>query len=76
MRQPKFGYDTVLLLLGQLIKFLFIGIFVCTVLVVLAGIFGAGEEALLIYQLVWGFFWRICIALMAFIAVFVLFESL
>jgi hypothetical protein len=76
MREPKVGYDTDLLLLGKLLKFLFIGIFVCTVLVVLASIFGAGEDALLIYQLIWGFFWRICIALMAFISVLVLYESL
>ena len=38
-------------MLGQMIKLLFSVMFICTVMVVIAGIFGAGAKALMIYLL-------------------------
>jgi hypothetical protein len=58
MRRPISRYDMLLLLLGSLAKALFIGMFICTVLVVLAGMLGFGSQALLIYRLIWALFWR------------------
>ena len=76
MRRPISRYDMLLWLLGLLGKGLFIGLFACTVLVVLAALLGAGAHALPIYQWIWGFFWRSCIALMAVTAVVALLDSL
>lgn len=45
-------------------------------MVILAGIFGIGEQALMIYQIIWGFFWRLCLALLGIIAVFAMLDGL
>lgn len=74
-RQPLHGVS-LMELLGQTIKLLFSVMFICTVMVVLAGIFGAGSQALMIYQIVWGFFWRICLALLGIIAVLTMLDGL
>lgn len=74
-RQPFHGVS-LMELLGQSIKLLFSSMFICTVMVVLAGIFGAGAEALMIYQIIWSFFWRICLALLGIIAVLTMLDSL
>ncbi len=76
MRRPTPKYETMLLVLGLLTKTLFISMFCSTVLVVLAGIFGFGQEAILVYQMIWGFFWRLCLSLMAIIAIVAMLEGL
>jgi hypothetical protein len=63
-------------MLGQSIKLLFSALFICTVMVVIAGIFGAGVQALMIYQIMLGFFWRICLALLGIIAVLTMLDGL
>jgi hypothetical protein len=75
MRRPISRYDMLLQLLGSMAQALFIGMFICTVLVVLAAIFGIGTQALLIYQLVWAFFWRSSLSLMVVTAVVTLLDS-
>jgi hypothetical protein len=75
MRRPISRYDMLLQLLGSAAKALFIGMFICTVLVVLAAIFGAGTQALIIYWLIWAFFWRSGLSLMAVTAVVTLLDS-
>jgi hypothetical protein len=75
MRRPISRYDMLLLLLGSLAKALFIGMFICTVLVVLAGMLGFGSQALLIYRLIWALFWRSSLSLMAVTAVVTLLDS-
>lgn len=75
MRRPSSRYDLLLLLLGSLAKALFIGMFICTVLVVLAAIFGAGTQALLIYRLIWALCWRMSLSLMTVTAVVTLLDS-
>ncbi|NJL47267.1 MAG: hypothetical protein HC929_06940 [Leptolyngbyaceae cyanobacterium SM2_5_2] len=76
MRRPTPKYETMLLILGLLTKVLFISMFCSTVLVVLAGIFGLGQEAILVYQMIWGFFLRLCLSLMAIIAIIAMLDSL
>jgi hypothetical protein len=63
-------------MLGQTIKLLFSALFICTVMVVIAGIFGAGVQALIIYQIMLGCFWRICLALLGIIAVLTMLDGL
>jgi hypothetical protein len=75
MRRPVSRYDLLLRILGALAQALFIGMFICTVLVVVAAIFGAGAQALFIYQLIWAFFWRMSLSLMAVTAVVTLLDS-
>lgn len=75
MRRPVSRYDMVLRLLGFLAKALFIGLFICTVLVVLAALFGAAAPALLIYQWVWAGFWRLGATLLAMIAIVTLLDG-
>ncbi|MGF1567715.1 MAG: hypothetical protein ACFCVD_06550 [Nodosilinea sp.] len=76
MRKPTRLFDLLLEALGSLTKMLFISMFISTVLVILAGIFGLGPEALLIYQILWGFFWRLCLSLVAIIAIVSMLDSL
>ncbi len=76
MRRMTSRYDLLLGLLGLLGKALFIGLFACTVLVVLAALLGFGTPALLAYQWGWGFFWRSCLALMVVTGVVALLDSL
>ena len=56
MRRPVSRYDMLLRLLGALTKALFISMFICTVLAVLAALFGAAAPAYWIYQWIWAFF--------------------
>lgn len=76
MRQPLNSYETLLKLIGWLIKVLFISMFSCTVLVVLAGIFGAGDVFLPIYQAIWNVFWRVCASLIGAIAIVTMLDGL
>lgn len=76
MRRPNSQYDLILVFLGTLVKVLFIGMFCSTVLVVLAGIFGLSAPALLIYEIIWDFFWRMCLSLVAIIAMISMLSSL
>jgi hypothetical protein len=69
MRRPVSRYDLLLRMLGSLAKLLFISMFICTVLTVLAGLFGAVEPAYWIYRWIWAFFWRVCVTILATIAV-------
>jgi hypothetical protein len=45
-------------------------------MVVIAGIFGAGAQALMIYQIMLGLFWRTCLALLGIIAVLTMLDGL
>lgn len=76
MRRPVNIYDTLLRLIGYLLKILFVTMFSCTVLIALAGIFGAGEAVLPIYQVLWTFFWRVCASLIGVIAIVTMLDSL
>ena len=76
MRQPINKQDTLMLMIGSLTKILFVSMFICTVLVVLAGIFGAGSIVLPIYQAVWSVFWRVCASLMGVIAIVTMLSGL
>lgn len=69
MRRPVSRYDMLLRLLGALTKTLFISMFICTVLAVLAALFGAAAPAYWIYQWIWAFFWRVGVLILATIAV-------
>lgn len=69
MRRPVSRYDMLLRLLGSLTKMLFISMFICTVLALLAALFGAAAPAYWIYQWIWAFFWRVCVLILATIAV-------
>lgn len=69
MRRPVSRYDMILQLLGAIAKALFIGMFVCTVLTVVAAILGAATPALLMFELVWGWFWRMGLSILALIAI-------
>ncbi|MGB3135951.1 MAG: hypothetical protein WBG38_17685 [Nodosilinea sp.] len=69
MRQPVSRYDMLLKLLGAIAKVLFIGMFMCTVLTVVAALLGAVTPALLLFELVWGWFWRLGLSILATIAV-------
>jgi len=62
-------------LLGAIAKALFIGMFGCTVLTVLAALLGAATPALLVFELIWGFFWRICVSILAIIAIVTMMEG-
>jgi hypothetical protein len=76
MRRPVNIYDTLLRLIGCLLKILFVTMFSCTVLVALAGIFGAGYTILPIYQILWEVFWKVCASLMGAIAIVTMLDSL
>ncbi len=45
MRRQRLPGNSPMQMLGQTIKFLFSALFICTVMVVIAGIFGAGVQA-------------------------------
>lgn len=76
MQRHPFKQTSALYTLGQIIKLLFICMFICTVIILLASIFGAGAPALAIYQIIWGFFWRISLSLLGIVAVFVMLDGL
>ena len=76
MRRPVSVYDVLLRFLGALAKVLFVTLFVCTVLAVLATIFGAGTLALPIYLAVWGLFWRTAVTILAIIAIVTMLDGL
>ena len=69
MRRPVSRYDIILQGLGVIAKALFIGMFVCTVLTVLAALLGAVTPALMVFELVWGWFWRLGLSILATIAI-------
>lgn len=54
MRRQRLLGNSPMEMLGQTIKLLFSALFICTVMVVIAGIFGAGAQALMIYQIMLG----------------------
>ncbi|XGB41777.1 MAG: hypothetical protein LVS60_16345 [Nodosilinea sp. LVE1205-7] len=76
MRRQRLLGTSPMQMLGQTIKLLFSALFICTVMVVIAGIFGAGVQALIIYQIMLGCFWRICLALLGIIAVLTMLDGL
>jgi energy-coupling factor transporter transmembrane protein EcfT len=76
MQRQRLPGTSPMQMLGQTIKLLFSALFICTVMVVIAGIFGAGVQALMIYQIMLGFFWRICLALLGIIAVLTMLDGL
>ena len=76
MRRPVSFYDYLLRFLGALAKTLFVALFVCTVLVVLAALFGQGSWALPIYLVVWGIFWRTAVTILAIIAIVTMLDGL
>ncbi|MGD1928663.1 MAG: hypothetical protein ACFB12_07115 [Leptolyngbyaceae cyanobacterium] len=76
MRQPINTYDTLLRLIGHLLKILFVTMFSCTVLLALAGIFGAGEALLPIYQVLWTVFWKACTSLVGAILIVAMLDGL
>jgi hypothetical protein len=76
MRRPLNPYDALMLIIGFLIKFLFVSMFSCTVLVVLAGLFGAGDIALALYQAIWAIVWKVCVSLMGAIAIVTMLSGL
>lgn len=76
MRRQRLLGNSPMQILGQTIKLLFSALFICTVMVVIAGIFGAGVQALMIYQIMLGCFWRICLALLGIIAVLTMLDGL
>lgn len=75
MRQPISRYDMVLRLLGAIAKGLFIAMFSCTVLVIVAALLGAAAPAWALYTWVWSVFWRTGLAVLALIAVVTMLDS-
>lgn len=76
MRKSGNPYESLLLMMGLILKFSFICLFSCTVLVLLAGIFGTGHLALPIYLFVLSVFWRLCATLMGVIAILTMLDGL
>ncbi|NMF82415.1 hypothetical protein [Nodosilinea sp. P-1105] len=75
MRRPISRYDIVLRLLGAIAKGLFIAMFSCTVLVIVAALLGAAAPAWEVYTWVWSVCWRTGLMILALIAVVTMLDS-
>ncbi|MEO1296116.1 MAG: hypothetical protein AAFW75_09980 [Cyanobacteria bacterium J06636_16] len=76
MRKPINTYGTLLLIIGSLLKILFVSMFSSTVLAVVASTLGVGNVALPIYLAIWNVFWRTCLTLIGAIAIITMLDSL
>ncbi|MBE7382884.1 MAG: hypothetical protein F6J95_015900 [Leptolyngbya sp. SIO1E4] len=76
MKRQQVSYNTLLRLIGVIAKFLFVGMFICTVVCLLTAAFGAPDVALSLYSSVWNLFWRTGLTLLCVLSVIITWEAL
>lgn len=76
MRHSNSKHDKVLLTIGSLLKTLFVGMFICTVLAIVFASFGYAAQIAALYEYLWSFFWKICLTLIGGITIFIMLDAL
>lgn len=76
MKRIHYSQDSLLRLIGAVAKFLFAGMFICTVACLLAAAFGVPEIALEFYKIIWSLFWRVGLTLLCLVSVVITLEAL
>ncbi|NER79531.1 MAG: hypothetical protein F6K42_08090 [Leptolyngbya sp. SIO1D8] len=76
MKRQRISFATLFRFIGVMAKFLFVGIFIATVLCILMVALGSQDIALRLYTIVWNLFWRTGLTLFSALSILIVWKAL